>query len=85
MRIHILSFHWFAISKLGLGAKVTTVVYCTFARIATAVIVPVFADLSHLPTFKFEPTENQTPNFICDLPNFICDCHTIHIWQNRDT
>jgi hypothetical protein len=45
----------------------------------TAVIVLAFGGLSHLLTFKFEPTENQTPNFICYLPNFTCDCHTIHI------
>ena len=62
-----------AISKFGLAAKVKTV-YGTFARIMTDVIVLAFVDLSHLLTFKFEPTEfkqQKKLSYMC-MKLYIC-------------
>ena len=56
---------WWATPKFGLGSKVQTV-YCTFARIVTAVIVLAFGDLSHVLTFKFEPIEIKQPMKLSD-------------------
>jgi hypothetical protein len=66
----------FVTSKFGLEAKVQTV-YCTFARVVTAVIVLAFGDLSHLLTFKFEPIEIIQPKKLSDrcIKNFSCRCH----------
>jgi hypothetical protein len=74
-----------AISKFGLAAKVKTV-YCTFARIMTAVIVLAFVDLSHLLTFNFEPIEIKQPKKLSDrcmkLPQLAVNFHAdVTCWR----
>jgi hypothetical protein len=46
--------------KFGLATRVKTV-YCTIAKIVTAVIVLAFGVLSHLLIFKFQPIEIKQP------------------------
>ena len=52
-------------SKFGLATRVITV-YCTIARIVTAVIVLAFGVLSHLLNFKFPPIEIKQPKKLSD-------------------